>query len=255
MTPNFQVVPVLDVPIYVGNIPTVSRDLTTLLTDPASPRDNRCISATSAHGIVTSADEPDFKAILQSFFLNLPDGKPLVWVGQAKGAANMERCTGPDFFAQWMRDTVGTSIRHYFAGGQPGVAEELKAACARQFGNHNIVGTYTPPFRPLTEAEWQALAADIAATRADVVWIGLSTPKQERFARQLAAYVQVHAIVTVGAAFDYHTGRLQRAPEWMKNAGLEWLYRLTLEPKRLYKRYAYVVPRFMWLNLRDLRNR
>ena len=220
--------------------------------DPASPRQNKCVSATGAHGLVTAFKEPAFKSVLDSFHWNLPDGMPGVWVGKLKGARQMTRCYGPDFFRYVMENSATKSISHFLCGGQEGVADALKTAVGRKFGNHRIAGTFCPPFREMTDREFQELADVINRTGASIVWIGLSTPKQERFARRLAQWVNVHFIVTVGAAFDFHTDRVTQAPRWMQNLSLEWLFRLMAEPKRLYRRYLEVVPLFIFLNVKEI---
>jgi len=212
----------------------------------------RCISATGAHGLVTAQRDPAFRRLLQGFYINLPDGKPAVWVGRMKGAKEMRRCYGPDFFAALMRASADLPIRHYFCGGKPGVPERLRAAVAEKFGNKLVVGVHSPPFRPLTDEEYQSLAADIDAREADIVWIGISTPKQERFAATLARYTQrARYIITVGAAFDFHTGMVRQAPRWMQEAGLEWLFRLLVDPRRLWRRYVDIVPSFIYYNLKE----
>lgn len=219
---------------------------------PSLPRLNRCISATDAHGLVTAYREPAFKAILNSFYWILPDGMPSVWIGKLKGAKAMTRCYGPDFFRYVFEDSAPTSVKHFLCGGQEGVAEELKTAVGRKFGNYQVAGTFCPPFREVLDDELRALAATINQSGANIVWIGISTPKQERFAHRLAQWTTVNFIVTVGAAFDFHTDRVTQAPNWMQRLSLEWIFRLTMEPKRLYKRYLKVVPLFILFNIKEI---
>jgi N-acetylglucosaminyldiphosphoundecaprenol N-acetyl-beta-D-mannosaminyltransferase len=177
---------------------------------------------------------------------------PIVWVGHLKGFKQMERCTGFDTFENVMSSTANLPIKHFFCGGKPGVAIQLQEASAQKLGNSNIVGTYSPPFTTMSNEEFAILGAMINASGANVVWIGLSTPKQEIFAANLAKHVNVNYIVTVGAVFDFFTGNIKRAPGWIQKFGLEWLYRLLKEPRRLFSRYAEVVPMFIWLNLKEL---
>jgi N-acetylglucosaminyldiphosphoundecaprenol N-acetyl-beta-D-mannosaminyltransferase len=218
-----------------------------------APRTSHLVSATGAHGLVHAQHNSEFAATLRQFHMNLPDGMPGVWVGRyVKGARNMERMRGPDFFRTLMTQSASTSVRHYFCGGKEGVADKLRDACATKFGNHNVVGTYCPPFRALTEDEWQMLADNITKSGADVVWIGISTPKQERFAVELSKRVKVHYIATVGAAFDFHIGAVREAPAVVQKSGLEWFYRMLLDPNRLVRRYVEVVPLFLYYNVRDL---
>jgi len=247
---NFKSVQVLDIPLFAGNIKKAAGILMNEI--QTSPRRNYCISATGAHGLVTAHSDATLKSILSSFFMNLPDGMPTVWVGRMKGEKEMQRCYGPDFFAEMMQSTAHAPIRHFFCGGKEGVADELKAACRLKFNNPHIVGTYCPPFRELSDQEFQELAAQINALDVHVVWIGISTPKQEKFAYKLAQYTRVHFIVTVGAAFDFHIGKVVQAPGIMQKMGLEWFFRLCVEPKRLWKRYVQIVPLFIYYNFLNL---
>lgn len=242
---------ILNVPVYDNSLISAVGSLIKICTDATEKKQNRCVSATSVHGIVIAQANKDFYDALQSFFWNLPDGMPGVWIGRLKGAKSIERCYGPDFFKDVMIASGDKPIKHYLCGGKDGVAEDLRSACANKFNNTNIAGTYCPPFRQMTDDEFILLANDIHSSNVDVVWIGLSTPKQELFAAQLAKFTQVHFIVTVGAAFDFHTGRVPQAPKILQKAGLEWFFRLCMEPKRLYKRYGVIIPLFIYFNLRE----
>ncbi|MEX1211376.1 MAG: WecB/TagA/CpsF family glycosyltransferase [Balneolaceae bacterium] len=210
------------------------------------------ISATGAHGLIHARSDAQFRDALRSCWINLPDGMPGVWIGRCKGARQMERCYGPDFFSLLVRRTADRSVTHFLCGGGERVAEQLKHTCEEFFGNHRIAGTLSPPYRDVDDFDYPSIGAQIDASGADIVWIGLSTPKQELFAQQLAGHCNATAIVTVGAAFDFHTGRIPRAPSWMQRSGLEWLFRLLSEPKRLWRRYAVIVPSFLWLATIDL---
>lgn len=182
-------------------------------------RKNYCVSATSAHGLIIAQNNEQFRNVLDLFYMNLPDGMPVVWVGKLKGAKKMERCYGPDFFREVLITSKDKDINHYFCGGKDGVAEELKGVCEKYFINHNIVGTFSPPFREMTDGELKDLADQIEKSNADVVWIGMSTPKQELFAYRLSRYTKVYFICTVGAAFDFHTGRVIQAPKFIQKSG------------------------------------
>ena len=215
-------------------------------------KNNYCISATGAHGLITAYNNEKFKEILDKCYINLPDGMPGVWVGRLKGAKNMERCYGPDYFKEVMIKSSMLNIKHYFCGGKEGVADQLKLECAKTFGNNNVVGTFSPPFREMNDTELNILAQSINSLNVDIVWIGLSTPKQERFAYRLSKFTNVHFICTVGAAFDFHTGNVTQAPKFIQKIGMEWFFRLLMEPKRLYKRYFEIVPKFIYYNLIEL---
>ncbi|MCA6438870.1 MAG: WecB/TagA/CpsF family glycosyltransferase [Chitinophagaceae bacterium] len=201
--------------------------------------------------MIEAKKDPSFNQVLQKFYFNLPDGMPVVWVGRMKGAKGMQRCYGPAFFESLLRATAKLPVNHFFCGGKEGVAEDLKATVSRRFGNDSVTGVYSPPFRDMTENEMSELGQRISESDAHIVWVGISTPKQERFAINLAKYVRTNYIITVGAAFDFHTGRVKQAPRWIQNMGLEWFFRLLMEPKRLYKRYSEIVPKFIWLNIKE----
>lgn len=247
----------MDKSIHVTGIPLFARDIksaTELCIDHCfeGSRSNYCVSATGAHGLVHAQKNPEFAAILKSFYLNLPDGMPGVWVGKLKGARSMKRCYGPDFFKSMMIHSKEHDIKHFFCGGNEGVADELKEAVQKKFGNEKVVGTYCPPFLNVLKYDYEAIAKKINATGANIVWIGLSTPKQEQFAHQLSKFTKVNFIICVGAAFDFHTDKVKQAPKILQKIGLEWFFRLMMEPKRLYKRYLEIVPLFIYYNLKEL---
>jgi N-acetylglucosaminyldiphosphoundecaprenol N-acetyl-beta-D-mannosaminyltransferase len=243
---------ILDIHIYNNSIPSAIEKILSIIN--IGEKRNLCISATGAHGIITAKKNNAFKEILNCFYINLPDGMPSVWVGHLKGAKNMERCYGPDFFKETIIATRDKNIKHFFCGGKEGVAEDLKKVCEEKFGNKNIVGTYSPPFRELSDDEIKHLAGTINSSGANIVWIGLSTPKQEIFAYRLSKYSNVNFICTVGAAFDFHTGKVKQAPKLIQKIGMEWFFRLIMEPKRLWKRYFEIVPLFIWYNLIEFIN-
>jgi len=213
---------------------------------------NVCVSLTGAHGIINSRKDKEFYKVLNSFDYNLPDGQPSVWIAKLKGAKNIQRCFGPFVFAKMMEDTSNLEINHYFCGGKEGVAENLVINCKQKFNNNNIVGTYSPPFRDLAENDIKNMAEDINAKKTDILWIGISTPKQEILANRLSKYTNVKCIITVGAAFDYYTESIKIAPSWIQSAGLEWFFRLILEPNRLWERYFNIVPRFLFYGTLDI---
>lgn len=241
---------VLNVPLYAKNITSATEEVINACSN--HQKRNRCISATGAHGMVIAKKEKSFSDLLQSFYMNLPDGMPGVWIGRLKGAKEMDRCYGPDFFAAMMKESAGTQINHFLCGGKEGVADKLKYICKQKFNNNNIVGTFCPPFKPIEEIDFKAIAEIIKNCSTDIVWIGISTPKQEMFAKELAKYTDVHFIITVGAAFDFHIGQVRQASKYVQRAGLEWFFRLLMEPKRLYKRYLEIVPLFLGYNLIEL---
>lgn len=241
-------VKVLDVNFYDKDIQTAVRDVVSKVTDNGYPV---CISATGAHGVIEAYKNSAFKTVLNECYINLPDGVPCVWVGRLKGANTMRRCYGPDFFKETMLSTSGLSIKHFFCGGKPGVAEELTEVSRQQFNNNQVAGIFSPPFSEMSDDEMNILGQQIRLSGARIIWVGISTPKQELFAKRLARHLSAGAIITVGAAFDFHTGKLKQAPGWMQKTGLEWFFRLLVEPRRLYKRYFAIVPMFIYLNIKE----
>jgi N-acetylglucosaminyldiphosphoundecaprenol N-acetyl-beta-D-mannosaminyltransferase len=204
------------------------------------------ICVTGVHGIMEAQRDAGFRAILNRSFLCTPDGMPTVWVGRLQGHRRMRRVYGPDFMLEMFRISPGRGYRHFLYGGNPGVAEKLKRRLESRVPGISIVGTFTPPFRALTLAEEDELVATLAEVRPDVIWVGLSTPKQERFMASMIDRLDTCLMLGVGAAFDIHAGLLPDAPTWMKSAGLQWLHRLLREPRRLWRRYLRNNPEFLW---------
>jgi len=143
-----------------------------------------------------------------------------------------------------MQETSDKNINHFYCDGKEDVAEELKVVSATSFCNTNVVGCFSPPFKGMSDAEIKGLTERIHSLKTDIIWIGLSTPKQEIFASKLAQYTNVHFLITVGATFDFHTGKVIQAPKIIQKVGMEWCFRLFIDPQRLYKRYFEIVPLF-----------
>ncbi len=214
------------------------------------------VCVTGVHGVSEAQADPAFREILNGAFLNTPDGMPMVWMGRMQKAISMDRVYGPDLMLRVCEQTTRTGHSHFFYGGAPGVAQELKAAMERRFPGIKVAGFYTPPFRPLTPEEEAQLQATIEQTKPDIIWVGLSTPKQEKFMASHWNKLPATLFFGVGAAFDFHTGRVRQAPRWMQRSGLEWFFRLTCEPRRLWKRYLKNNPLFVvraFLQLTGLR--
>lgn len=205
------------------------------------------ICVTGVHGIMESRTDASLRAILNNAFLCTPDGMPTVWMGKLSGHHDMSRVYGPDLMLAVMQATRDKPVRHFFYGGQEGVAEDLKVKLEQRFPGVRVAGTFCPPFRPLTDEEVRDLQDQVRTAEADIVWVGLSTPKQERFMAQYLPQLDTSVMIGVGAAFDFHSGRVKQAPVWIQRNGLEWLYRVMQEPKRLWRRYFSIVPRFMLL--------
>jgi N-acetylglucosaminyldiphosphoundecaprenol N-acetyl-beta-D-mannosaminyltransferase len=203
------------------------------------------VCVTGVHGVSEAQADPEFRAILNAAFLNTPDGMPMSWVGRLQGHRTMDRVYGPDLMRDLSAAGVARGAKHFYYGGKEGVAEELKRKMEEKFPGIQIVGTYTPPFRPLNESEEKELIERIAILKPDFFWVGLSTPKQERFMAQYWQKLDAKIFFGVGAAFDMHAGQVQQAPFWMQRSGLEWLFRLIVEPRRLWKRYMINNPLFL----------
>lgn len=211
----------------------------------AGDRIGRYVCVRDVHGIVRAQDDAELAAIHRSAAMVTADGMPVVWLGRRAGHA-VERTCGPDLMEQVFAGSGETSLKHYLYGGQPGVAAELKRKLGERFPEARVVGLETPTFQKLSDAELHDIAWRIRASGADVVWIGLPTPKREYLMAELAPLVSA-TLIGVGAAFDFHSGIVQRAPRWMQRAGLEWLHRLVSQPRRLWRRYILMAPRFLWL--------
>lgn len=197
----------------------------------------RYIAVADMHSVMEAQHDAQFKAILNSADLVVPDGFPLVLLGRRKGFALRRRVCGSELMLRFCAESAPKAYRHFFYGGAPGVAEELARRFGSQFPGLVVAGTFCPPFRPLTAEENEAAIAAIERSRADIVWVGLGAPKQERWMFASRDNLRVPLLVGVGAAFDFHTGRIARAPVWMREHGLEWLCRLSQEPRRLWRRY------------------
>jgi len=197
-------------------------------------------------------NDPEFKGILNRSLLTVPDGMPTVWVGRLKGFRSMKRVFGPDLMVEICARSVQKGYTHFLYGGAYGVAERLKQVLLSRFPGIHVVGTHTPPFRPLTETEFGQLKDMISELNPDFFWVGLSTPKQERFMAAHIHQLAAKVMIGVGAAFDIHTGRLRDAPDWVKNLGLQWIHRLIQEPTRLWKRYLKNNPKFVWMTALQL---
>lgn len=205
------------------------------------PHKPRYVAVTGMHGIAESRNSNYFRQVLNAADLVVPDGAPLVWLGRLYGCQIRKRVCGPDLLEAFCSGT-GDRYRHFFYGGAPGVATKLAEVLRKRHGI-TVAGTHTPPFRPLTEEEETELALRVEEAAPDVLWVGLSTPKQERWMYEHRSRLRVPVMLGVGAAFDINSGRSLRAPRWMGDHGLEWLFRLATEPTRLWKRYLVWIPK------------
>jgi len=199
------------------------------------------VTATSAHGIVESQTDARLRGIINAARMTLADGMPILWVGKLKNVA-VKRIPGTEFFDTVMHDLRASRIRHYFYGGQPESTSRVVEQVTKLLGVGAIAGWHCPAFRPVGALEDDSVIGRIVAARPDVIWVGLSTPKQEYWMANHAAHFPRSILVGVGAAFDFFAGAQSRAPEAVQKLGFEWLFRLIKEPKRLWPRYRRVVP-------------
>lgn len=205
------------------------------------------ICVRDVHGIMRAQEDAALLEIHNGAGLVTPDGMPLVWLAQWRGHSEVSRVCGADLVAELCGASTEQGIGHYFYGGKPGVAERMAAELKIRFPNLNVVGTATPPFGPMSAEDDQEATVAIAATRPGIVWVGLSTPKQEYWMRDHVGRIPGATLIGVGAAFDFYAGDIKRAPAWMHRRGLEWLHRLASEPRRLWRRYLVLAPRFVLL--------
>lgn len=218
------------------------------------PEHQGFVTITGVHGVVESQQDEELKKIHNRSYLSTPDGMPMVWLGKWNGFGHMDRVYGPELMLNMMKSSCASKHTHYFFGGADGVAQELKDKLESRFGGLQVVGTYTPPFRPLEENEEQALFDELQQLKPHFFWVGLSTPKQEKFMHGfLSKYPDLtkswdHGLIMlgVGAAFDFHSGKVKQAPRWIQRSGFEWLFRLCMDPKRLLKRYVASNSYFLW---------
>jgi N-acetylglucosaminyldiphosphoundecaprenol N-acetyl-beta-D-mannosaminyltransferase len=189
--------------------------------------------------------DPTFRRIHNKAGMVTPDGMPLVWLCRAAGR-DVSRVYGPDLLLAAGAHSVAKGYRHFFYGGAPGIADTLAALLRQKFPGLTVVGTHSPPFRDLAEAEARDVAALINRASPDIVWVGLSTPKQERWMAAFRARLDAPILIGIGAAFDFHSGSKPQAPYWIQRSGFEWLFRVATEPARLWPRYRRVVPGFLW---------
>jgi N-acetylglucosaminyldiphosphoundecaprenol N-acetyl-beta-D-mannosaminyltransferase len=203
------------------------------------------VTITGVHGVVESQRDEELKKIHNRSYLTTPDGMPMVWLGKWNGNEQMDRVYGPEFMLNIIKSSSESGHRHYFFGGAEGIADKLKEKLTKHFNGLQVVATTCPPFRSLNEKEEQELHDELQQKRPHFFWVGLSTPKQEKFMHGfLKNYPDLskdwdHGLVMlgVGAAFDFHSGTVKQAPYWVQRSGFEWLFRTLMDPVRLLPRY------------------
>jgi N-acetylglucosaminyldiphosphoundecaprenol N-acetyl-beta-D-mannosaminyltransferase len=207
---------------------------------------NHYICVANVHVIMEGREDPSFREVLLSADLCVPDGMPLVWVGRHRGHVLPRRVWGPDLLIDFCRATKDAGYTHFFLGGRPGVAINLANELQRRFPGVGVAGICSPPYRDLAQQEDDEITEQINRAAPDVLWVGLGCPKQERWMCEHRDKLQVPVVIGVGQAFDIHSGEAPPAPVWMRENGLEWLFRLCREPRRLWRRYLIYNTKFIF---------
>jgi N-acetylglucosaminyldiphosphoundecaprenol N-acetyl-beta-D-mannosaminyltransferase len=201
-------------------------------------RRSEYVCVTPAHVVMDGYWNPDVRGWINRAGMATPDGMGIVWLLKAKGCTAVSRVYGPDLLLALCERGLADGRRHFFYGGEPGVADTLAARLSARFPGLKVTGTFAPPFRPSTPAEDAAAIRVIEDSKADILWIGIGSPRQEQWMAEHLGKVRVPVMIGVGAAFDFLSGRKRQAPRWIQRVGLEWLFRLGNEPRRLWRRYA-----------------
>ena len=204
------------------------------------------VTVTPAHAVMDAYKDPELRRIINASGMSTPDGMAIVWLLKLRGFRNVSRVYGPDLMLETCRAGMQLGYRHFLYGGGAGVASALEHRLGARFPGLQIVGAHTPPFRDLTAEEDRAVVDRINTAGPDIVWVGLSTPKQERWMAAHLGRIQAPVMIGVGAAFDFLSGTKPQAPRWMQRGGLEWIFRLATEPRRLWPRYRQY-PAFVFL--------
>jgi N-acetylglucosaminyldiphosphoundecaprenol N-acetyl-beta-D-mannosaminyltransferase len=219
------------------------------LTEWITQRQQHYVCVTGVHGVIESQRSEALRRIHNAAGMVTPDGMPLVWLSHLKGRPEVDRVYGPDLMLAVCERSLSHGFRHFLYGGSQGVPDLLANKLRDRFPGLSIVGTYSPPFRPLTAEEDQRVVEAINRANPDIVWVGLSTPKQEYWMAEHIDRLTCPVLIGVGAAFDFHAGLKKQAPRWIQRNGLEWLFRLATEPRRLWQRYLVNNPLFIVLVL------
>jgi N-acetylglucosaminyldiphosphoundecaprenol N-acetyl-beta-D-mannosaminyltransferase len=233
---------VLGVAVHAMNLPVA----TAAIMDAVKARRKGFVCLAAVHGICEAQRDPALKRIYNRALLTATDGMPLAWLAKWRvGGGGIGRVYGPDLMLEVFRATQNGEAAHFLCGGAEGVAELLRRKLLARFPRARITGTWCPPFREPTDDDEKRLAEAVRAARPDIMWVGLGAPKQERFMARHLETLDATLMIGVGAAFDFHAGTLRQAPRWMRRCGLEWFFRLCVEPRRLWRRYLVCNPLFV----------
>jgi len=232
---------ILGIPLAIGDYDSTMNWMDEVI----ASRQKVSLSAAAVHLVMVAQDDAETRDAVREM-VTVPDGQPLVWALRALGHADASRIYGPELMARYCERAAQTGVRMFLYGGRnQGALVQLVLNLRQRYPGLVIAGGYSPPFRPETEAERDAIAAEINASRADIVWVGTGQPKQEKWMAVMRDRLDAPILAGVGAAFDFHAGLVPQAPPWMQTSGLEWTYRLAHEPRRLWRRYARYNPRFV----------
>jgi len=205
----------------------------------------------NAHTTVESQDDAELRAAYGSAFLSVPDGMPLVWILRRRGARHVQKVTGIEYIPEVAAAGLDLGVRHFFFGGAPGVADTAGRELQARVPGTQVVGAYSPPFGAPEAWDLDELRTLLRAGRPHIVWVGLGAPKQELWMARVAGTLEAPVMIGVGAAFDFLAGTKRAAPRVMSRLGLEWLFRLVSEPRRLWRRYLVGNSTFLWLLARE----
>ncbi len=243
---NIQRCPIFGVNYCVSNL----QDAVSYVLTNVKNLSGQYICFSNVHTTVMAKENPAYRDILNAAALTCSDGAPIAKLQRKRNNPTAKRVAGPDFMDLMFQATADGDIKHYFFGSKEETLEVLKQNLLKKYPNLNICGMYSPPFRKLTPEEDKQNIDRINNSEADIIWVGLGAPKQEQ-------WMNAHkdkfkgVMMGVGAGFDFHAGTIQRAPKWVQKIGLEWLYRLSRDPKRLFKRYLVTNSKFLWYLLCD----
>ena len=247
----------LGVDILGVKVSATRMDETVRIIEDWITREAQYVCVSGMHGVMECQRDERLRGIHNAAGLVTPDGMSLVWLCKLKGHQRVERVYGPDLMLALCERSPERGYRHFFYGSSPAVLEALAARLLARWPSLQVVGTYAPPFRSLSPQEDAQSVGQIIESRPDVVWVGLGTPKQERWMAEHVDRLGAPVLIGVGAAFDFNAGMKRQAPRWMQRNGLEWLFRLLSEPRRLWRRYLVSIPLFAYylaldaLGLRD----
>jgi N-acetylglucosaminyldiphosphoundecaprenol N-acetyl-beta-D-mannosaminyltransferase len=241
-TEGIRIREILDVPIAMIDYEGAMDVMDTLI----ATRERGYVIAAPVHAVMVGQDDPEMSAALLGSTLTVPDGMPLVWAANWLGEKLPDRVYGPELMRRYNQRCAEKGHRVWLYGGRDqGSLVQLALSLRRSQPGINVVGGYSPPFHPLTAAEEDDIVEQINEAAPDILWVGIGVPKQEKWMARMRDRLKVPVMCGVGAAFDFHAGRVSQAPDWMQERGLEWTYRIAQEPRRLLPRYLYYNPRFL----------